>query len=98
MANLQTINMIRQDYKLSAIVERIALFALPELEKKGYDCILIKPNVKKPKTWKLMPKNYDDLTEDQKKEFEAVKKQIVDDLKTDEKNCMRDVRRSLIGR
>jgi len=79
------------------MTERIAWYSIEKLKELGYDCELIKPN-KSPRSWLVLPKNKDQMTAEEIKKFEAAKKKVVDEIKLDEAQALKELREFLIGK
>lgn len=90
------LSMIRQEYSKANLTERIAWYTIESLKKLGYDCELVKPT-KKPKTWKVLPKNRSEMNRSDLEKFELLKKETVDGIKKDERQALKELGKSLTG-
>lgn len=90
------LRLLRQEYSKENITERISFYAIEKLKKLGYDCELVKPN-QKVRSWRVLPKNRSEMSKQDLETFEQIKQKIADDLKDEERQAIKEMRRSILG-
>jgi len=95
MSMLDQLKIARESINTKNIAEDMAYFVMHDLEKAGFQSILVKPHEKKPKTWRIIPK--DELDEEQMKEYQRLKEERVDYWRDQAMEQLRKTRKAMLG-